>query len=70
MLAPTPPEEKDKGAPPPREPVHGVLPVLAAIILLGLFVAGCAWLMLTLINDDRKVYCIASGRHNCALVPD
>jgi hypothetical protein len=66
MLAPTPPEERDKE---PRRwdgRVHGVIPVLIVVVLLGLFAIGGAWLMITLINDDKMRYCFASGRHNCA----
>jgi hypothetical protein len=70
MLYKTPPEELEKAPPPARHPIHGVLPVLAVIFFLGLFAFGCAWLMIRLIGDDRSLYCMASGRHNCALIPD
>jgi hypothetical protein len=70
MLYKTPPEELEKAPPPAPQPIHGVLPVLAVIFFLGLFAIGCAWLMIRLIGDDRSLSCIASGRHNCALIPD
>jgi hypothetical protein len=70
MLYKTPPEELEKAPPPARQPVHGVLPVLAVILFLGLFAVGCAYLMIRLIHDDRNLYCISSGRRNCAPIPD
>jgi hypothetical protein len=66
MLAPTPPEDRsDK----PRRwegRIQGVIPVVIAVLLLGLFAICCAWLMITLIEHDKMRSCFASGRHNCA----
>ncbi|HLW90537.1 MAG TPA: hypothetical protein VKS78_04455 [Roseiarcus sp.] len=69
MLYKTPPEELKKD--PPRAPkrIHGVLPVLAAILLCGALGLGGAWLMIKLIGDDRMLHCMASGRRNCGLIP-
>ncbi len=66
MLAPTPPEERND-APRRRDGrVHGVIPVVVDVVLLAQLANGCAWLMNTLIENDKKRYCQASGRHNCA----
>jgi hypothetical protein len=70
VLYKTPPEDLEKGPPPAQQPIHGVLPVLAVILFLGLLAAGCSWLMIRLIDNDRSLYCVASGRHNCAPIPD
>ena len=66
MLAPTPPEEREAERRRWDGRVHGVIPVLLVVVLLGLFAIGCAWLMITLIDHDKMRYCLASGRHNCA----
>jgi hypothetical protein len=70
MLYKTPPEELSRERPRPKPPAHSVIPVLIAILFLGALALGGAWLMIRLIKDDQMFYCIASGRHNCAVIPD
>ena len=69
MLAPTPPEERRKYQP-PRQPIHGVIPVLIVIILLGLLGFGGARVMIKLIKDDRMAYCQAAGQRHCIPLPE
>jgi len=70
MLAPTPPEERNKEPSRRDDRIRGVLPTVIAALLLGLFALACAWLMITLIEHDKMRSCFASGRSNCARVLD